>query len=367
MKLIYAIFLITLTIPRVGFSLSFLSTGKVKEDSQKNEISTPLLEKERRLIDIYKKNSPSVVNVSNIQVKRGFFFDAVEIPIGMGSGFVWDSEGHIVTNYHVADNATRYLISFNNDEKQYQAKFIGGEKNKDIAVLKLIEKPKVLHPIEIGKSASLQVGQMAIAIGNPFGLDHSMSAGIISALGRKIRGYGGIKIYDMIQTDAAINQGNSGGPLIDSLGRLIGMNTMIYSTSGTSAGLGFAVPVDTISRIVPQIIKHGKVIRPALGVAILPDAIKNRFTEQEGIIISEVFNNSSAEKAGLEGVKKDPSGRILLGDIIIGINQHKIATHDDIYNVLDNFKVGETVELHYVRKGKKQSAKIKLQGFDFDS
>jgi S1-C subfamily serine protease len=324
-------------------------------------MASDLLEREKRLIQIFKNTAPSVVNVSNIQVRQSFFYDAVEVPAGAGSGFVWDQEGHIVTNYHVADGASKFMITFQNDPKQYPAKFVGGEKNKDIAVLKLIEKPAKLTPIKVGKSSTLLVGQMAIAIGNPFGLDHSMSDGIISAVGRKIRGYGGVKIYDMIQTDAAINQGNSGGPLLNSSGELIGMNTMIFSTSGGSAGLGFAVPVDTIQSLAPQIIAHGRVIRPALGIAVLPDGYKARFHKGDGIIVTDVFPGSSAERAGITGLKMSESGQVFLGDIITGINEHKVANHDDIYNVLDKFKVGDLVKIKYLRKGKEQSAEIKLQ------
>lgn len=329
-----------------------------------------LLESEKRLIEIYKNNSKSVVNVSNIQLVRqgGFFFQSTveEAPVGMGSGFVWDEQGHIVTNFHVADGATKFMITFHNDKKQYPAKFVGGEKNKDIAVLQLLEKPKELHPINVGTSRELQVGQSSIAIGNPFGLDHSMTTGIISAIGRKIRGYGGIRIYDMIQTDAAINQGNSGGPLLDSKGSLIGMNTMIFSPSGGSAGLGFAVPVDTINRIVPQIIKHGKVIRPALGVSILPDNIKERFTDKKGIVVTDVFPGSTADKAGLKGMKRDHMGNIFIGDIITGIDNHNVKSHDDIYNALDKYKIGDKVTIHYLRDNKPKSLELKLQGFNFD-
>lgn len=320
-----------------------------------------LLEVEKRIISIYENNVSSVVNVSNIQVRRGFFHDAIEVPAGAGSGFVWDTDGHIVTNYHVADEGTKFLITFHNDKKQYEAKFIGGERTKDIAVLKLLEKPSHLKPVNVGKSNSLKVGQMSIAIGNPFGLDHSMSKGIISALGRKIRGYGGMKIHDMIQTDTAINQGNSGGPLLDSSGNLIGMNTMIYSTSGSSAGLGFAVPVDTVSRIVPQIIKHGKVIRPALGISILPDRIKERYVGEKGVAISTILDGGSADKAGLRGMKEDRMGRLYIGDIILKINDKAVNSHEDIYHTLEKYKIGDEVTVTYERSEKIKTTRLKLQ------
>jgi S1-C subfamily serine protease len=326
-----------------------------------NYAHAKLLESEKRTISIYENTVHSVVNISNIQVKRGFFFDAVEVPAGAGSGFIWDNKGHIITNFHVADNGSKFLISFHNNKKQYEAKFIGGEKTKDIAVLKLLEIPPELRSIALGKSSTLKVGQMSIAIGNPFGLDHSMSKGIISALGRKIRGYGGMKIHNMIQTDTSINQGNSGGPLLDSSGKLIGINTMIYSTSGSSAGLGFAVPVDTIARIVPQIIKHGRVIRPALGITILPDNIKKRFVGSKGIAISTVQDDGAAADAGLQGMKEDQHGRVYIGDVILKVAGVEVNEHEEIYHQLESFKIGDTVPITFERNNKIKQTKITLQ------
>jgi S1-C subfamily serine protease len=320
-----------------------------------------LLESEKRTIKIYEDVSKSVVSVSNIQTRRGFFFSSVDVPRGAGTGFIWDREGHIVTNYHVAQGASKFTITFHNDPKQYKAIFVGGEKKKDIAVLKLVEKPSNLVPMKIGKSNNLLVGQMALAIGNPFGLAHSMSKGIISALDRKIDGLGGVKIHGMIQTDAAINQGNSGGPLLNSDGQLIGMNTMIFSTSGSSAGLGFAVPVDTISQIAPQIVKYGKVIRPTLGIGILPDNVRNYYWRKKGVPISYIDPNGAAGKAGLKGMQEDDQGRVYIGDVITRVQNTKVNTFSEIYNALDKFKIGDTIELHYIRGGKKKSKKVKLE------
>lgn len=346
---------------KMSVFLSLITCFLISLYPVKSQAAFNLLDLEKRTISIYEQAVKSVVNISNIKVKRGFFVDAVEIPVGAGSGFVWDKEGHIVTNYHVADNGSKFLITFHNDKKQYQAKFVGGEKAKDIAVLKLLEMPPSLTPLPITRSNKLKVGQISIAIGNPFGLDHSMSMGIISALGRSIDGYGGIKINNMIQTDAAVNRGNSGGPLIDSSGRLIGMNTLIYSTSGSSAGLGFAIPSDTINRIVPQITKHGKVIRPALGIGILPDNIKKRFVGSKGIVISTIQPGSPAELAGLKGMKQDNYGRLYLGDIIVKIDKVIVNTHDDIYNTLDKYKIGDMIKVHYQRDGTTKSTNLKLQ------
>ncbi len=320
-----------------------------------------LLEVEKRTIEIYQNVAPSVVSVSNISTRGGFFFSTVEVPQGSGTGFVWDKKGHIVTNYHVAEGATKFLITFHNDPKRYKAKFIGGEKTKDIAVLKLVEMPETLVPITAGASGDLQIGQMAIAIGNPFGLDHSMSKGIISALERKIDGIGGVKIHGMIQTDAAINQGNSGGPLLDSSGKLIGMNTLIFSTSGSSAGLGFAVPVDIISRVAPQIIQYGKVIRPTLGIGILPDNVKRHFWRKEGVPISYIDPEGAAAAAGLQGMQEDERGRVYIGDVITKVNDIEVNNFSEIYNTLEKFKIGDQVKITYYREGNQKTTKVKLQ------
>jgi S1-C subfamily serine protease len=205
------------------------------------------------------------------------------------------------------------------------------------------------------------VGQMTLALGNPFGLDHSISRGIISALGRKIQGIGGVKIHDMIQTDAAINRGNSGGPLLNSKGELIGMNTMIFSTTGSSAGLGFAVPVDTISRFVPQLIEHGKIIRPGLGIGILEDEVAQRYLGDKGAAISYIDPDGAAALAGLKGMMRDEFGRIYLGDIITKIGKTEVTSLDDIYHALDDHKIGDDVKVEYLRDGKKRSAQVTLQ------
>ena len=202
---------------------------------------------------------------------------------------------------------------------------------------------------------------MVMALGNPFGLDHSISRGIISALGRKIQGVGGVKIHDMIQTDAAINQGNSGGPLINSSGEVIGMNTMIFSMSGSNAGLGFAVPVDTIRRYVPQLIEHGKIIRPGLGIGILDEEMREAYVGEKGAAISFVDPEGAAAEAGLRGMSRDRYGRIYLGDIIVKLAGKEVNNLDDIYHILENQKIGDTIEIEFLREDKKKKAKITLQ------
>lgn len=321
-----------------------------------------LMPVETKTIDIYRRAVPSTVNVSNIKLAKNFYYGEVEIPQGQGSGFVWDGEGHIVTNFHVVQGGNNFVVTFYNDPKQYHAKLVGTAPDKDIAVLKLAEKPAKLSPISVGDSKTLLVGQYSFAIGSPFGLDYTLTTGVISALGRKIDGIGGVKINDMIQTDAAINMGNSGGPLLNSSGQLIGMNTVIFSTSGSSAGLGFAVPVDTIKMIVPQLITHGKVIRPGLGIGIVPDSMKTRLTgNTKGLIISYIDEKGSAAKAGLKGMTQDQFGRVYIGDIILGIDGKDVNSLDDIYQILETKKIGDQVDVKYRREGKTLTTKITLQ------
>lgn len=320
-----------------------------------------LLDSEKRVINIYKNTVPSVVNVSNIRLAENFFYGTVEVPQGTGTGFVWDKEGHIVTNFHVVRGGNSFVITFHNDKKQYNAKVVGIAPNSDIAVLKVEKMPKSLKPIDIGKSKDLQVGQMAMALGNPYGFDHSISKGIISALGRKIDGIGNFKIYDMIQTDASINQGNSGGPLLNSSGEIIGVNTMIVSRSGASAGLGFAVPIDTVKKIVPQLIKHGKIIRPGLRVGILSEELKESLVKTSGAALRYVDPEGPAGLAGLQGMSKDRFGRIYIGDIITKVGDMDINTGDDLYHSIGKFKIGDKVNIEYLREGKKKNVTITLR------
>jgi S1-C subfamily serine protease len=321
-----------------------------------------LLPVETKTIEIYRTVVPSTVNVSNIVLSRNFFYGEVEVPQGAGSGFVWDNQGHIVTNYHVVQGGTTFVVTFHNDPKQYKASIVGTAPDKDIAVLKLEEKPAKLIPIPVGASKDLQVGQHSFAIGSPFGLDYTLTTGVISALGRKIDGIGGVKINDMIQTDAAINMGNSGGPLLNSSANLIGMNTVIFSTSGSSAGLGFAVPVDTIKIIVPQLIKHGKIIRPGLGIGIVPESMKQRMIQSsKGLIISYIDAKGGAAEAGLKGMTQDQYGRIYLGDVILKVEDQDVNNLDDIYQVIEKKKIGDTVDVKYRRNGKTLTTKVKLK------
>lgn len=332
--------------------------------SQANKDLSMLLENEKNSIRIFQDVADSVVNVSNIKrVKNIFELNSSEVQAGMGSGLVWDKAGHIITNFHVVDNGDSFSVTFRKDTKQYKAKFIGGDRNNDIAVLKLEELPKDLRPISPGDSRSLLVGQKTLAIGNPLGLDHTLTTGSVSALERKIQGYGGVSIEGMIQTDASINPGNSGGALLDSRGRLIGINTMIYNAGGTgsSAGLGFAIPVNTIKEIVPQIIQYGKVNRPGLGIAILEEQILARFFGlQNAVGIRYVDPKGPAARAGLQGVTRDRRGQYYIGDLIIGINNDVIKNYDELYSALLKYKVNDVVEVKILRDKKPLTVKVKL-------
>jgi S1-C subfamily serine protease len=338
-KLVWALFLFIFSINLSGFT-----------------------EDEKNTIEVVKKNVNSVVFVINVQHVSNFFYGDQKVARGTGSGFVWDSEGHIVTNYHVIEDGDSFIITCP-DQSNLKAKLVGKEPAKDIAVLKIVNLEKKLTPLTPGSSKGLLVGQKVIAIGNPYGFDHTVTTGIVSALGRKMAGYGGVTIRDMIQTDASINPGNSGGPLLNSDGELIGMNTMIYSQTGSYSGIGFAVPVDTIKKIVPQIIKYGRVIRPGIGVSFLSDDYRERL-DLEGAIIFEVPANSNAARAGLRGIERNRFGRLYLGDILIGIDNYEILSYDDLYNTLDNYKIGDVVTLTVKKGNKVRKVKLKLSRID---
>jgi S1-C subfamily serine protease len=319
-----------------------------------------LLPDEENTIKVFKAASAAVVYVTNVAITQSPFMDEQAIPQGTGSGFVWDREGHIVTNFHVVQGGNAFMVTLG-DRTQLEARLVGADPTKDIAVLKVEKSREKLRPVSVGKLEALQVGQKTIAIGNPFGLDHTLTTGVISALGREVQGVSGITIRDMIQTDAAINPGNSGGPLLDSDGNLIGMNTMIFSRSGGSAGIGFAVPVSFIARIVPQLIAHGKVVRPGMGISILNTGQKYYLVGDEpGVVVNEVSPGGPAAKAGLRGLRRMPGGRVAPGDVIVGVDEYEVKDFDDLYNAFDRFMPGDTVSVKIVRGGKPLVLKVKL-------
>ena len=318
---------------------------------------------EQSTIEVFEKFSRSVVNVTSLASRRNLMtLDVTEIPRGTGSGFVWDQQGHVVTNAHVVEGANRASVTLN-DGSTYPATIIGVAEDKDIAVLRVDAPPSKLLPLPVGQSQGLKVGMKVLAIGNPFGLDQTLTTGVISGLGREIKGKTGRPITDMIQTDASINPGNSGGPLLDSSGRLIGINTAIYSPSGASAGIGFAVPVDTVNAIVPQLLKHGKIVRPGLGISIASDQ-QAKSVGIDGVVIVTVSPNGAAAKAGLVGVTRDQmTGGAVPQDVIVGIDNVVIHKQNDLFKALDAHKVGDTIDVHVENKtsGQRRTVKVTLQ------
>ena len=317
-------------------------------------------EDERNTIDVFKVAAPATVFVTQNRVFRDFWSRRSEtVPAGSGTGFIWDNKGHIVTNAHVvgdersrgiAQNASFEVTLF--DGKRYPAKLVGIAQKKDIAVLRIDPQGVKLSPIQLPpKSTELEVGQKTLAIGNPFGLDHTLTTGVISALGREVVGFGGVTIRDMIQTDASINPGNSGGPLLNSAGQLIGINTMIYSKTGSSAGIGFAVPIPTVRRLVPQLIAYGQPRQVGLGVLNADDAIARRLGVT-GVIVIKVVPGSPAAKAGLRDLREDRQRGNLYFDVIVGIDGEPIRNYDDLYNALDPHEPGKIVQVK-VQRGNK--------------
>ncbi len=315
---------------------------------------------EEATIAVFEKAAPSVVFISNTGIRRDFWsLNLFEVPQGAGSGFVWNRQGHIVTNFHVVYNADAIDVTMAS-RKTYRARVVGVDPDHDLAVLQIKAPDAEFIPLDIGDSGSLRVGQKVLAIGNPFGLDHTLTTGVVSALGRTIKSMTGRTIEDVIQTDAAINPGNSGGPLLDSGGRLIGINTQIVSPSGVFAGVGFAVPVRTINRVVPDLIQFGKLIRPGLGVSLVADALARR-AGIRGVVIRKVFRGSAAERAGLRGVHQSAFGDVVLGDVIVGLEGQPVEDIDEFLNFLDRHEVGDRVEIEYVRDSRRRRTTVTLQ------
>lgn len=323
-------------------------------------------DEEQSTIRLFENAQASVVYITSSSVERDFMsMNLFEIPQGAGSGFVWSSGGYIVTNFHVIQNAQVARITLS-DQTTHQARLVGAEPDKDIAVLKIDATPGQLTPITLGVSKDLRVGQRVFAIGNPFGFDHTLTTGVISGLGREIQSVTNRPIHGVIQTDAAINPGNSGGPLLDSSGRLIGMNTAIVSPSGAYSGIGFAVPVDTINRIVPQLIKSGTVKRPGLGIRVIESDLARRQGVM-GAIVANVVPGSPAALAGLEGVHRSSSGALEIGDIITEIDGVSVSGGDDLLRVLDERSPGDTVVLQVTRAGESRRVQITLGQLQQDS
>jgi S1-C subfamily serine protease len=319
---------------------------------------------EQATIELFHEISPSVVHITRIDIQRRLELNPLEVPRGVGSGIVWDGAGHIVTNHHVISGAHRAEVTLH-DNTVWAAEVIGEAPDKDLAVLKIDAPKERLRPVPIGTSANLQVGQRVFVIGNPFGLDQTLTTGVISGLGREIQSPTHPQtrrtIRDVIQTDAAINPGNSGGPMLDSAGRLIGVNTGIVSPSGAHAGIGFAVPVDTVNRVVPQLISEGKIVHPGLGVEILSEQIARQF-QGEGVVVWHVPRESAGGRAGLQGVSRGgDGGSVVLGDIIVGLDGEPIRSTSDLYRELERHAVGDTVVLEILRESEQHELEVKLQ------
>ncbi len=306
---------------------------------------------EQNNIALFKTASPSVVNITTLTTERDFFsLNVQQVPRGTGTGFVWDERGHIVTNFHVIQGASEARVTLA-DQTSYRAELVGAFPDRDLAVLR-IDAPKAkLPPLPIGSSRDLQVGQRVFALGNPFGLDQTFTMGIVSALGREIESVTRRTIRGVIQTDAAINPGNSGGPLLDSAGRLVGVTTAIYSPSGGNAGIGFAIPVDEVNRIVPKLIRDGRVVRPALGLTAGPPALTRSLDLPTGVALVGVNAGGPAQRAGLEPFRRGRDGRVVPGDVITAVNGEAVASLDDLLNVLERSQPGDKVSLTVWRAG----------------
>jgi S1-C subfamily serine protease len=339
-------------------SLGLLSLLPVTEAVQA-EAPAFATDDERNSIQVFETARPSVVFVTNKQLARNpYSFDLVTIPRGSGTGFVWNKEGYIVTNFHVIEGAQQVVITLQ-DQTNWPAEVIGLAPERDLAVLKIKAPKEKLSPLPLGDSANLTVGRKVLAIGNPFGLDATLTTGVVSALGREIESPTQRKITNVIQTDAAINPGNSGGPLLNSQGQLIGVNTMIYSPSGASAGIGFAIPVNTVKEVVPELITHGRIVRPVLGIASAPDHWAQQLGV-EGVPILRVNPDSPAAQAGLQGAKRNAWGQISLGDVIVAIDETPTGNDDQLLGALEKYKPGDKVTISIMRQGKLFQRKLTL-------
>ena len=321
-----------------------------------------LASEEKTAVEIFRNSSPAVVYITTIELRRNLFnLNIYEIPKGTGSGFIWDREGRIVTNYHVIEDANRLEVTLA-DQSVWKGVIVGVAPDKDLAVLRISAPADKLRTLPIGESHNLLVGQKVFAIGNPFGLDQTMTSGIVSALGREIQAVTGRTIQGVIQTDAAINPGNSGGPLLDSAGRLIGVNTAIFSPSGGSAGIGFAVPVDVVNRVVPEIIRHGRLIKPGLGISVAHDKLAQRLGI-DGVLVINLEPGSKAAKSGLRGTSRS-QGEVVLGDIIVAVNGRRVHTFEDLRNEVEQYRVGEEVTLTVIRDGREVPVRTVLEEVD---
>jgi S1-C subfamily serine protease len=335
-------------------------TGGVPAEPRVVAARGSLAEDEQNNIAVFKAASVSTVHITTLESARSFFsLDVMQIPRGTGTGFIWDERGHVVTNFHVIQGANAAVVTLS-DQSTWKAALVGAFPDRDLAVLRIDAPKEKIRPLAIGSSKDLQVGQKVYAIGNPFGLDQTLTTGIVSALNREIESVTQRPIRGVIQTDAAINPGNSGGPLLDSAGRLIGVNTAIYSPSGASAGIGFAIPVDEVNRIVPRVIKDGKFIRPALGIQAAPPQFQSTLGLAKGVAVVGVVPRSPAAEAGLQPFRRGPAGEIIAGDIITAFAGRPVANLDELLEALEQHQPGDTVKLSLLRAGKPTELSVRL-------
>jgi S1-C subfamily serine protease len=320
----------------------------------------PLGADELAHIELFRKASPSVVHITSLGAQRDMFsMNVQQVPRGTGTGFLWDAAGHVVTNFHVIQGANGAKVTLA-DQTTFDASLVGAFPDRDLAVLRIDAPKDKLPPIALGTSRDLIVGQRVYAIGNPFGLDQTLTTGIVSALNREIESFNNRSIRGVIQTDAAINPGNSGGPLLDSAGRLIGVNTQIASPSGASAGIGFAIPVDEVNRIVPRLIRDGRFVRPAIGVSAGPRGLGDALKLPKGVVLVDVGRGSPAEKAGLQPFRRGNRGEVVAGDVITAIGDQPVADLDDMLEQLERHQPGDTVTLTLWRAGQSRKQAVVL-------
>jgi S1-C subfamily serine protease len=345
-----------------GYSLGMRVIGHGAQTPRSRAVTprSDLGPEELQTISLFESAAPSVVYITTLTTERSLFsMNVFDVPQGAGSGFIWDENGYIVTNFHVIKDAHVARVTLAN-QSTYNATLVGIEPDKDLAVLKISAPGVALTPIRIGTSKGLRVGQRVYAIGNPFGFDHTLTTGIIGGLGREIKSAVTDRpIQGVIQTDAAINPGNSGGPLLDSSGLLIGINTAIVSPSGSYAGLGFAVPVDTVNRIVPQLIRYGQAKKSILGVRLL-ETHGLHPAGLHGAIVADVLRGSPADNAGLKPLAHDADGSIHLGDIIVAADGLPVEDGNDLFRVIDDKTPGDTIELGLLNNGEERSVTVKL-------
>ncbi len=333
-----------------------------RADAQPRAVSPrgPLGADEQANIDLFRRVSSSVVHITTLETQRDMFsMNVMQVPRGTGTGFVWDAQGHIVTNFHVIQGGSGARVTLA-DQTSFDARLVGAFPDRDLAVLKIDAPANKLPPIALGTSRDLQVGQRVYAIGNPFGLDQTLTLGIVSALNREIESFNGRTIRGVVQTDAAINPGNSGGPLLDSAGRLIGVNTQIASPSGASAGIGFAIPADEVNRIVPRVIRDGRFVRPALGVTAASPQITRALNLPRGVAVVQVGSGSPAAKAGLQAFRRERNGDIVQGDVITAIDNEPVADLDSMLAQLERRAPGDSVTLTVWRGGQTRKQAVVL-------